>query len=154
MKLLAVGVEPVGLVAIGAAPSGIVAIGQFATGFLAIGQLSRGVIAVGQLAVGVVVVGQVAAGLVWASGQLALAPLAGWAQLPISPFGRFHPLRLKAGKPDWLRLRTPKSTVGWITGVVVLLAIAACVALFVVVPLWDVIVGEGGVFRAVTPILG
>ena len=73
MKIVAVGVEPVGFLAIGANATGVIAIGQLATGVVAVGQLARGIVVVGQLAVGWVALGQLAIGVSWAAGMLGLA---------------------------------------------------------------------------------
>lgn len=89
MKLVAFGVEPVGVVAIGANATGVVAIGQLATGVVAIGQLARGVVVVGQLAVGVVAFGQLALGVLWAGGMLGVAATSG-PGLVAGLFGRFR----------------------------------------------------------------
>jgi hypothetical protein len=93
MRLVAVGVEPVGVIAIGANATGVVAVGQLATGVVAIGQLSRGFVVLGQLAVGFVAVGQLGIALVWATGMVGVAPLAG-PGLVYGLFGRLHVTRL------------------------------------------------------------
>lgn len=85
MRVLAVGVEPVGVVAIGANATGIIAIGQLATGVVAVGQLARGVVVVGQLAVGVLAFGQLALGVGWVGGMLAIGGRAGPGMLVLSP---------------------------------------------------------------------
>jgi hypothetical protein len=86
VRLLAFGVEPVGVVAIGANATGVIAIGQLATGVVAVGQLARGVVVVGQLAVGLVAFGQLTVGVLWTGGQLAFgAGRRGPAMLPAVP---------------------------------------------------------------------
>jgi hypothetical protein len=72
MRLVAVGVEPVGVVAIGANARGVIAVGQLATGVVAVGQLARGIVVLGQLAVGIVAFGQLAVGVGWVGGMLAI----------------------------------------------------------------------------------
>jgi hypothetical protein len=147
VKIFAAGVEPVGVIAVGAAPTGVIAIGQLATGVVAIGQLARGFIAVGQLAVGVATFGQLAIGLTWASGQLALAPLSGAAMLPVSPFGRVHPLRRRSGG-EWVRLRLPTTAIGWLGSLVMVVAVAALVSVLTIAPVIDALIEEGGIFRS------
>jgi hypothetical protein len=72
MRLIAFGVEPVGVVAVGANATGVIAIGQLATGVVAVGQLARGGLVIGQLACGIWAFGQLAVGVGWVGGQLAI----------------------------------------------------------------------------------
>ena len=147
MKLIAVGVEPVGVIAIGAAPTGVLAIGQLATGVVAIGQLARGFIVVGQLAIGVVAVGQLGIGMWWASGMLAAAPLTGAAMLPLSPFGRMHPLRWRRDGADWRVPMTPQHGASWILALVLLIGVGTLAWMLAVEPVWDALTRSGGIFR-------
>ena len=147
MKLIAVGVEPVGVIAIGAAPTGVVAIGQLATGVIAFGQLARGFIVFGQLAIGVVAVGQLGIGMWWASGMLAAAPMTGAALLPLSPFGRMHPVRRWRGKPDWRIPMTPQHGASWILALVLLIGVGTLAWMLAVDPVWDALIRPGGIFR-------
>jgi hypothetical protein len=75
MRLVAFGVEPVGVIAVGANATGIIAIGQLATGVVAVGQLARGGFVIGQLACGIWAFGQLSLGVGWAGGQLAIGGL-------------------------------------------------------------------------------
>jgi hypothetical protein len=96
VRLIAFGVEPVGVVAVGANATGVIAIGQLATGVIAVGQLARGVVVVGQLAVGLVAFGQLTVGVLWTGGQLAFgAGRRGPAMVPAVP--RTVPWRLGVG---------------------------------------------------------
>ena len=72
MRLIAFGVEPVGVIAVGANATGVIAIGQLATGVVAVGQLARGGIVIGQLACGIWSFGQLSLGVGWVGGQLAI----------------------------------------------------------------------------------
>jgi hypothetical protein len=127
MRLVAVGVEPVGVVAIGANATGVVAIGQLATGVLAVGQLARGVVVVGQLAVGVVAFGQLALGVGWVGGMLAIGA------------GRSGPAMVGLVPRRW----APRA----IVGVVVLAVWWLAAGLW----LWSSLTDEGGIFRDAPP---
>lgn len=145
MRIIAVGVEPVGVFAFGAAPTGIIAIGQLATGVIAIGQGARGVIAIGQIAVGGLVFGQVAVGALWAGGQLAIGATSGWAMLPLGLFGRWSPSNRRpelslTGAHAWLAIRF-----------LVWSAVLALVTWLVMMPVVDAIVREGGIFVDAPP---
>ncbi len=108
VRVLAVGVQPVGVIAIGANATGILAIGNLATGVVAIGQLARGVVAFGQLAIGVVAVGQLAVGVAWATGQIGVAATSG-AGFVFGPFGRLYALPLLGRRGDrrWIPIPAP-----------------------------------------------
>ncbi|MCJ7726783.1 MAG: hypothetical protein MUP76_10405 [Acidimicrobiia bacterium] len=146
MKLLDVGVEPVGVVAIGVLPRGVLAIGPMATGVIAIGQVARGFIAIGQLALGVIVIGQLGVGMWWASAQLALAPIGGPAMLRIAPYGTLYPGRRRRGEEDW-RNRGPEYN-GWrrLAAILFVIAIGALVWFVAIIPVRDLLFGPGGVF--------
>ena len=146
MKLVAVGVEPVGFLAIGVMPRGVIALGPLATGGLAIGQLARGFVSIGQLSVGVVAIGQLAVGMWWASGQLALAPTGGPSMLRIAPYGVVRPIRWVKGYEDW-RIAGPERS-GWksVASLFFVIAIGALVWFVAVVPARDALFGSGGVF--------
>ena len=148
MKLIAVGVEPVGVIAIGAAPTGVLAVGQLATGVVAIGQLARGFVVFGQLAIGVVAVGQLGIGMWWASGMLAAAPVTGAAMLPLSPFGRMYPVRWSRDRPDWRIRTTPQRGGSWVVALVLLIGVGTLAWLLAVDPVWDALTRPGGIFRA------
>jgi hypothetical protein len=77
VRIIAVGVEPVGVLAIGANATGIVAIGQLASGVVAVGQLARGVLAVGQLSVGIVAIGQLAVAVDKATAMIGVGTRSG-----------------------------------------------------------------------------
>ena len=115
MRVVAVGVQPVGVVAIGLMPTGVVAIGELATGVVAVGQLARGVVVVGQLALGLVSFGQLAIGVVWACGQVGIAATSG-PGLVLGLFGRLYARRLLGSEPGpaWAgrRLLEPGSAGG------------------------------------------
>jgi hypothetical protein len=147
VKLIAVGVEPVGVIAIGAAPTGVVAIGQLATGVIAFGQLARGFIVFGQLAIGVVAVGQLGIGMWWASGMLAAAPMTGAAMLPLSPFGRMHPVRWWRDMAEWRVPMTPQRGASWILALVLLIGVGTLAWMLAVDPVWDALTRAGGIFR-------
>lgn len=146
MKIIDVGVEPVGIIAIGVLPRGVLAIGPVATGVIAIGQLSRGFIAIGQLALGVVSVGQISVGMWWSSGQMALAPVAGPAMLRIAPYGLIYPARWLRGEPDWHVSAAPLT--GWrrIAAWLMVLLVGLLVWFVAVIPVRDALVGPGGIF--------
>lgn len=146
MKLVAVGVEPVGFLAIGVMARGVIAIGPLATGGLAIGQLARGFISIGQLSIGVAAFGQLAVGMWWAGGQLALAPTGGPAMLRLAPYGRVHPLRWLRGDEEW-RTPGPERT-GWrsVASIVFVVAVGVLVWFVAVDPARDALWGPGGVF--------
>jgi len=88
MRIVAVGVDPIGLIAIGSNATGIIAIGQLATGVVAIGQLARGGIAVGQLALGLVSIGQLSVGVCWSVGIVGIGTISGPGFI-LGLFGRF-----------------------------------------------------------------
>jgi len=148
VKLISVGVEPVGVIAIGAAPTGVLAVGQLATGVIAIGQLARGFIVFGQLAIGVVAVGQLGIGMWWASGMLAAAPVTGAAMLPLSPFGRMYPGRWWRHKPEWRIRTTPRRGASWVAALVLLVGVGTLTWMLAVDPVWDALTRLGGIFRA------
>jgi hypothetical protein len=144
VQLVAVGVEPVGVIAIGANATGVVAVGQLATGVIAVGQLARGVVVLGQLALGIVAVGQLALGLAWAMGMAGVASTAG-PGLVYGFFGRLYANRLFGRESGPV---VEKSTIT-ATG----MAVAAGGLLVIVVlwffaagyPLADALTREGGV---------
>jgi hypothetical protein len=111
---------------------------------VAVGQLARGVVVVGQLAIGAVAVGQLSVGLLWAAGQVGLAPTAG-PGLVYGFFGRLHARRL-LGRETGPVMDRPASTP-------LRMAVAAG-GLVVVVVLWwfaagdsivDALTREGGI---------
>jgi hypothetical protein len=121
MRLLAVGVQPVGVIAIGADATGILAIGQLATGVVAVGQLARGVVVVGQLALGLIAFGQLSVGVCWSAGQIGIGGTSG-PGLILGLLGRPFPWRLigRAGGLRWIMghgIVVPRSEVpsrpGW-----------------------------------------
>ncbi len=125
MRVLAVGVQPVGVIAIGANATGIVAIGELATGVIAVGQLARGGLAIGQLALGLVSVGQLAVGVAWATGQLAIAATSG-AGIVFGPLGRFYALPLLGRRADPRFVPHPRGGPAWfVVAAVVVLVLAA-----------------------------
>lgn len=144
MRILAVGVEPVGVIAIGALPTGVIALGQGATGVVAIGQLARGVVAVGQLSLGVLSLGQLSAGAFWAGGQLALGATSGFAQIPIGLVGSWVPWRTRP--PE---IRAPRSIWTLALRAAFLAGVVALVAWLAVWPVVDAMLGEGGIFSPV-----
>ena len=137
MRVVAVGVQPVGVVAIGLMPTGVVAIGELATGVVAIGQLARGVVVVGQLALGLVSFGQLAIGVVWACGQVGIAATSG-PGLVLGLFGRLYARRLLGGEPGpaWAGRRL-LSRAQLVAGPIVVLLLAALWWLAVGAPLVD-----------------
>lgn len=146
MRVIDVGVQPVGLIAIGQLPTGVIAIGQGATGVVAVGQLARGVIVLGQLAIGVVALGQLAIGAAWAGGMLAVAPVGGPYMLGTGLFGALPFSALRRGR--WSRFVTRRMTpMGLAVRLVVLVAIAIAVWFIAIAPLLDDLTRVGGVFR-------
>ncbi|MEA2687281.1 MAG: hypothetical protein QOE93_2476 [Actinomycetota bacterium] len=124
MRILDVGVEPVGVIAIGANATGVIAIGAMATGVVAVGQLARGGLVLGQLAIGLVSIGQLAVGVAWASGQVGIAATSG-PGIVLGLFGRLYARNLLGRRPDprwWLRAQTPAAVV---VAVLVTVALAA-----------------------------
>ncbi|MGH9135388.1 MAG: hypothetical protein ACRDZZ_15720 [Ilumatobacteraceae bacterium] len=146
MRVIDVGVQPVGFVAIGQLPTGVIAIGQGATGVIAIGQLARGVLVLGQLAIGVVAFGQLAVGLGWAGGMLAIAPVSGPYMLGTGLFGALPFSALRRGQ--WSRFVAKRmSPRGLGVRLAVLALIAAATWVVALAPLLDDLTRVGGVFR-------
>ena len=110
--MLAVGVQPVGVIAVGANAVGILAIGELETGVVAIGQLARGGLAIGQLALGVISVGQLAVGVGWATGQLGMAATSG-AGIVFGPLGRVYALPLLGPRGERRWVRHPRAGPAW-----------------------------------------
>jgi hypothetical protein len=144
MQLVAVGVEPVGVIAIGANATGVVAVGQLATGVVAVGQLSRGVVVVGQLALGLVAVGQLALGLAWAMGMVGVASTAG-PGLVYGFFGRLYVNRLLGHEVGPIMERPTITSTRMAVAAGGLLAIAALWFVAAGYPLADALTREGGV---------
>lgn len=143
--MLAIGVEPVGVIAIGANATGVVAIGNLATGVIAIGQLARGIFVFGQLALGVVAIGQLAVGVGWAGGQVGIAATSG-PGLVLGPFGRFYLLPLLGRRPGGRLARHPRAGGPWTTvAVVVVLVVAAIWWVAAGQPLVDALTRTGGI---------
>lgn len=137
MRIVAVGVQPVGVVAIGLNATGVVAVGELATGVVAVGQLARGVVVFGQLAFGFVSIGQLAIGVVWACGQVGIAATSGPGMV-LGLFGRLYARRLLGGEPDpaWAG-RHLLSRAQLVAGPVVVLLLAAAWWFAVGAPLVD-----------------
>ena len=112
MRILDVGVSPVGVVAIGLNATGVVAVGELATGVIAVGQLARGGLAIGQLALGVASVGQLAVGLGWATGQLGIAATSG-AGIIFGPLGRLYALPLLGRRGNRRWIPHPRAGLAW-----------------------------------------
>ena len=124
VRMLAVGVQPVGVIAIGANATGVLAIGELATGVIAIGQLARGGVAIGQLALGIVSVGQLAVGVAWATGQLGIAATSG-AGIVFGPLGRLYALPLFGRRGDRRWIPHPRAGAPWLAVAAVVLVLAA-----------------------------
>jgi hypothetical protein len=146
VRVIDVGVQPIGFVAIGQLPTGVIAIGQGATGVVAVGQLARGVIVLGQLAIGIVALGQLAIGAAWAGGMLAVAPVSGPYMLGTGLFGSlpFRALRRGSWSQFVARRMSPR---GLGVRLVVLAAIAIAMWFVAIAPLLDDLTRVGGVFR-------
>jgi hypothetical protein len=125
VRVVDVGVQPVGVIAIGANATGIVAVGQLATGVVAIGQLARGAIVVGQLSLGLVAVGQLSLGVAWSAG-LGAGGTSG-PGLVFGAFGRLYLQRLR-GRRSGPALEQR----GWTRG----RAVAAFVTVAALTALW------------------
>ena len=149
--MVAVGVQPVGVIAIGANATGILAIGNLATGVVAIGQLARGVVAFGQLAVGVVAFGQLAVGVAWATGQIGVAATSG-AGFVFGPFGRVFALPLLGRRGERRWIPHPRAGGPWYTvGAVVVLVVAALWWLAAGQPLLHELTRTGGILVDAPP---
>jgi hypothetical protein len=146
VRVIDVGLQPVGFVAIGQLPTGVIAIGQGATGVVAVGQLARGVIVLGQLAIGFVALGQLAVGGVWAGGMVAVAPVGGPYMLGTGLFGRLPFGALRRGRWSQFVARHP-SPVGLAVRVLVCVPIVLGVWFIAIGPLLDELTRVGGVFR-------
>jgi hypothetical protein len=146
VRVIDVGVQPVGFVAIGQLPTGVIAIGQGATGVVAVGQLARGVIVIGQLAIGFVAFGQLAVAAVWAGGMLAVAPVGGPYLLGNGLFGKLPLSALVHGRWSQVVARQ-MSPVGLGVRLFVLLLIAIALWFIAIAPLLDDLTRVGGVFR-------
>jgi len=146
VRVIDVGLQPVGFVAIGQLPTGVIAIGQGATGVVAIGQLARGVIVLGQLAIGLVAFGQLAVGAVWAGGMVAVAPVGGPYLLGTGLFGALPLRALWHGRWSQFVARQ-MSPVALGVRVVVLVLIAVGMWFIAIAPLLDDLTRIGGVFR-------
>ncbi|MDH4309914.1 MAG: hypothetical protein OEX04_20770 [Acidimicrobiia bacterium] len=140
MQAISVGTEAQGVIAIGQFATGVIAIGQSAVGVIAIGQIARGVIALGQVAVGLVAVGQVALGVGYAAGMIGLGGVAG-GLIPLGVAGRWP---LSAAVRLDVRRAVPALR-AWTVPMVIGIGIAAWV--IALGPLWDGLVGIGGVFH-------
>ncbi len=148
VRLVAVGVDPVGVVAIGANATGVVAIGMLATGVVAIGQLARGVVVIGQLALGVVAFGQLAVGVGWAGGQLAVGAASGPGLLVFGPLGRFYLRPLLGRRPGGRWARHLRAGGAWYgVAAVVVMVLAALWWLAAGQPLLDALNRTGGILR-------
>jgi hypothetical protein len=146
VRVIDVGVQPIGLVAIGQLPTGVIAIGQGATGIVAVGQLARGVIVLGQLAIGILAFGQVAVGAVWAGGMLAVAPVGGPALLGSGLFGELPFSALRRWR--WSRFDARRTSGrGLAVRVLVLVSIVIAAWFIAISPLLDDLTRIGGVFR-------
>ncbi len=146
MRVIDVGLQPVGFVAIGQLPTGVIAIGQGATGVVAIGQLARGVIVLGQLAIGLVAFGQLAVGAVWAGGMVAVAPIGGPYLLGTGLFGALPLRALWRGRwSQFVARQMSPAALG--VRVVVLVLIAVGMWFIAIAPLLDDLTRIGGVFR-------
>lgn len=146
VRVIDVGVHPVGFVAIGQLPTGVIAIGQGATGVVAIGQLARGVIVLGQLAIGIIALGQLAVGAAWAGGMLAIAPVSGPYMLGTGLFGALPLTALRRGR--WSHFVARKmSPRGLGVRLALLVLIAVAVWFIALAPLLDDLTRVGGVFR-------
>jgi hypothetical protein len=146
VRVIDVGVQPVGIVAIGQLATGVIAIGQGATGVIAVGQLARGVIVLGQLAIGIVAFGQLAIGAAWAGGMLAVAPVSGPYMLGTGLLGALPFTALRRGR--WSQFVARKMSprgLGVRLSALVLIAIA--IWLIALAPLLDDLTRVGGVFR-------
>ena len=146
MRVIDVGVQPVGFVAIGQLPTGVIAIGQGATGVVAVGQLARGVIVLGQLAIGIVALGQLAVGGAWAGGMVAVAPVGGPYMLGTGLFGGLPFSALRHGRwSQFVPRRVSRVSLG--VRLVVLVLIALGMWFVAIAPLLDDLIRVGGVFR-------
>ena len=146
MRVIDVGVQPVGIVAIGQLATGVIAIGQGANGVIAVGQLARGVIVLGQLAIGIVAFGQLAIGAAWAGGMLAVAPVSGPYMLGTGLLGSLPLSALRRGRwSQFIARRTSPRGLGVRLAVLVLIAVA--IWFIALAPLLDDLTRVGGVFR-------
>jgi hypothetical protein len=146
VRVIDVGLQPVGFVAIGQLPTGVIAIGQGATGVVAIGQLARGVLVVGQLAIGLVALGQLAVGAIWAGGMVAIAPVGGPFLVGTGLFGALPLRALWHGR--WSQyVARQMSPVGLGVRVLVVVLIAVTTWFVAIAPLLDDMTRVGGVFR-------
>ena len=146
MRVIDVGVQPVGFLAIGQLPTGVIAIGQGATGVVAVGQLARGVIVIGQLAIGIVAFGQLAAAALWAGGMLAVAPIGGPYMLGTGLFGALPLRSLWHGRWSQFVARE-MSPRGLGIRLFVLVVIVVGLWFVAIAPLLDDLTRVGGVLR-------
>ncbi|HEX7277352.1 MAG TPA: hypothetical protein VF244_08255 [Acidimicrobiales bacterium] len=148
MRIVDVGVAPVGVIAIGANATGVVAIGMLATGVIAIGQLARGVVVVGQLALGVVAFGQLAVGVGWAGGQLAIGATSGPGLVAFGPLGRFYLRPFLGRRPGGRWVPHPRAGGPWYgVAALVVLAVAALWWFVAGQPLLDALTRTGGILE-------
>jgi len=146
VRVIDVGVQPVGFLAIGQLATGVIAIGQGATGVVAIGQLARGVIVVGQLAIGFVAFGQLAVGAVWAGGMVAIAPVGGPYLVGAGLLGKLPLKAVWHGR--WsLYVARQMSPAGRVVRVLVVVLLAVTTWFVAIAPLLDDLTRVGGVFR-------
>lgn len=124
MRIVDVGVHPVGFIAVGANATGVVAVGQLATGVVAIGQLARGGIVIGQLSLGLITIGQLSLGVGWSAGMVGVGGTSG-PGLIFGALGRLYLTRL-GGAHDGHRLdNTPASAFGIVVAVITVALLAA-----------------------------
>jgi hypothetical protein len=144
VRVVDVGVHPVGFIAVGANATGFVAVGQLATGVVAVGQLARGGIVIGQLSLGLVTIGQLSLGVGWSAGMVGAGGTSG-PGLVFGALGRLYLTRLRGGKAlDNL----PSKPFGWVVAVVTVALLAALWWITAGNSLVHALTRPGGILRA------
>ena len=147
MRVVDVGVHPVGLVAIGANATGVIAVGQLATGVVAVGQLARGGLVIGQLSLGLVTIGQLSLGVGWSAGMVGVGGTSG-PGLIFGAVGRLRLTRLGGRNGGHALDGTPASPFGWVVAVVTVALLAALWWITAGNPLVHELTRRGGILRA------
>jgi hypothetical protein len=146
VRVVDVGVQPVGLIAVGANATGFIAVGQLATGVIAIGQLARGGIVIGQLSLGIITIGQLSLGVGWSAGMVGIGGTSG-PGLIFGALGRLYLTRL-GGRHEHRLDNAPASAFGIVVALITLALLAALWWITAGNSLMHELTRQGGILRS------